>query len=666
MNPARRFERRPAAAAGLAPLLALLTAISCGDHATAPDAQPIELPPVPVIVSNPVTNAAAGQANGTVYVSMPPGSVAAGDQVQITNVSTGVTTSTGLIDGGFDPVGVPALEGHTLRVTALRKSQLIALTEVVVEARRPPTVVRTSPSAKKRDVPLNAVIVVVFSEPIDSQTASSKNIRLLRDDVAVTATLSVSNPVALTAELRPALPLIPETGYTLVVSGAVSDQNGETLGTPVIVDFTTQALLPGSLTLSGGDNQSGTTGRTLAEPLRASVRHEGSPLEGITVRWACSECREGSGGPSVTPESVTDSDGTASAAVTLGSSIGTWNIEASIGTAVVRFVVRAVPPTWTPDMSMASGDNQSDTVRATLADPLLVLVRDGGVPVEGVAVRWVEVDGEASGTFLESGSATVTTLTGADGLTSVRLALGERTGRVLVQATIPYMVQSDTISFMVSARSGNVVSLVIDSTRTFNNVGLVGLTGVSLSPFHVLARDAHGNDVDAQSLEWSVVSGTGVVTPVPGSSSAIATPLADGLLVVSAAAPGVTPVTFNGHGVAATILTVGGADGHCNEGSFVPSAVEVTAHRWVAWTICWDDASDDGWTLVGGEWHWGYQHDVTFEDGVVTWPSTAGPTANWSPHFRVFTTPGTYRFRCTLHSTGFNAGDGETGTVTVR
>ena len=663
-HPGRRIERRLVAAAGLVALLALLAIVSCGDHSTEPDVELADLPSVSAVISNPIATAAAGQTSGTVYVSMPPGTVATGEHVQIRNASTGFLTATLLVDGGFDPVGVPALVGHTLIVSVLHGDRVTARTELVVEPKRPPTVVRTSPAAKKRDVPLNAVIVVVFSEPIDTATLDTTSVRLVHGGADVSGTLSVSHPVALTAEFRPAALLIPEAAYTLVVSGAVSDQDGDKLGTPVTVDFTTQGPSSGTLSIVDGDNQSGTVGGTLARLLQVSVRHDGTGLEGVTVRWACSDCVAGSGAPTVTPESVTDTAGIASAAVTLGNSTGTWHIDADIGTAAVRFVVHSVTP---HTMLMVSGDTQSDTVLAGLADPLLVrVVRAGDVPAAGVAVRWVAIDGGASGTFIESGSATATTLTGDDGLASVRLVLGGSAGHVQVQASLPDLADTQPIWFNASARAGNVVSLAIDSVQTFfSNVGLVSLTGVSLSPFHVIAADAHGNSVAAQSLDWSVVSGTGVVTPLPGSSSAIGTPLADGPLVVSASAPGLTPVTFTGHGVAATILTVGATDGDCEEGSFMPRTVDVTANRWVGWTICWNDSTEDGWDGLAA-WRWTYEHDVTFEDGVVTWPSTAGTLENWGPHFRVFTTPGTYRFRCTRHSSGFDPDDGETGVVIVR
>ena len=113
--------------------------------------------------------------------------------------------------------------------------------------------------------------------------------------------------------------------------------------------------------------------------------------------------------------------------------------------------------------------------------------------------------------------------------------------------------------------------------------------------------------------------------------------------------------------VLAIVLTVGSGDGHCEEGSFLPAAVTIPVRRSVAWAVCDPDAND-GWLYEDGEWSWSYAHDVTFEDGAVVWPST---TEDWHPHLRAFTAPGTYRYRCTLHSTGFDDPSGEVGIVIV-
>ena len=76
------------------------------------------------------------------------------------------------------------------------------------------------------------------------------------------------------------------------------------------------------------------------------------------------------------------------------------------------------------------------------------------------------------------------------------------------------------------------------------------------------------------------------------------------------------------------------------DGSFQPVADTVAANSTVTWT-----------------WAAG-PHNVTFQDGPASDNQSAGT------YQRTFSTPGTYAYRCTLHSTSFTSG--MTGTIVVR
>lgn len=59
----------------------------------------------------------------------------------------------------------------------------------------------------------------------------------------------------------------------------------------------------------------------------------------------------------------------------------------------------------------------------------------------------------------------------------------------------------------------------------------------------------------------------------------------------------------------------------------------------------------------------GFGHDVTFEDGQKSGePGQVQQGQTWS---RTFTEAGTFRYRCVVHSGGYGADQGMTGTVTV-
>ena len=205
-----------------------------------------------VIVSNPSRNAAAdgspsasissaGAADGSAYVSLPPGTVPGGNIATIQNRRTGATSTALLVVGGFDPVPIPASPGDTLDVDIqlFDGGQVRLLT--VVPIRRPPVIVRTDPPPRKRDVPLNAAMVIVFSEPIDTTTLTASSIRLINGSTPVAARLDLSDSTHVKAELKPDALLAPNTTYTLVVTSEVRDLSGDPLATVTSVEFTTAA-----------------------------------------------------------------------------------------------------------------------------------------------------------------------------------------------------------------------------------------------------------------------------------------------------------------------------------------------------------------------------------------------------------------------------------------
>jgi Tol biopolymer transport system component len=96
-------------------------------------------------------------------------------------------------------------------------------------------------------VPLNARIFIVFSEPINPTTLTGTAIRVKRGFIAVTGEVAVADAEGLMAEFVPAEPLSPSTDYNLEVSQEIEDLDGEPLGQPISVSFTTGSVdaLPG-------------------------------------------------------------------------------------------------------------------------------------------------------------------------------------------------------------------------------------------------------------------------------------------------------------------------------------------------------------------------------------------------------------------------------------
>ena len=90
--------------------------------------------------------------------------VSAGVVAEIRNRSQNVTRTAFLFAGGFDPVAIPASAGDTLHLTVKDAGGSVLLSGMgLVPLTRRPIVVRTNPPPRKRDVPLNATMIIVFN-----------------------------------------------------------------------------------------------------------------------------------------------------------------------------------------------------------------------------------------------------------------------------------------------------------------------------------------------------------------------------------------------------------------------------------------------------------------------------------------------------------------------
>ncbi len=189
-----------------------------------------------------MTAPSAPQDNDVVYLSLPPGAVPGGSSATLRNVTSGVSLTTTLISGGFDPVPLAGAVGDSIDVVVADSSGNVALrTWAVVAASRPPVVVRTQPPVKKTDVPLNAVMVMVFSEPVDPGTINSGTIGLQVNSQPVAGGASLLSD-GLHATFTPDAPLAPQTTYTLVITTGVADLAGQHLAQALQVSFTTGAV----------------------------------------------------------------------------------------------------------------------------------------------------------------------------------------------------------------------------------------------------------------------------------------------------------------------------------------------------------------------------------------------------------------------------------------
>ncbi len=208
------------------------------------------------IISDPVSSvtvsaagagfaAARGAAEVEVaYVSLPPGTIPDGEVAVIRDRRSGTAVTTAMLDGGFDPVAVTASVGDTLDVDVrVSGGDVPRHLVLAVPAYRKPRVVRTYPPHKKRDVVLNVMPLVIFSEPIDQSTLSEESVQLWRViggiRVRVPGQRDFRDAEHLSAGFMPAAQLDANADYELVVTTGIRDLDGDALETATRARFRT-------------------------------------------------------------------------------------------------------------------------------------------------------------------------------------------------------------------------------------------------------------------------------------------------------------------------------------------------------------------------------------------------------------------------------------------
>jgi uncharacterized membrane protein len=229
-------------------LLALLA--GCSDTTAVSPASGIAPPPGLAVsnsvqavgISAPIGSSAAG---GIAYISASPGTLPDALSGTLSNPADQRTRiSIRIVDGGFDPVAIHAETGDELKLvlTSISGASL-APVAIKVPPRRPPKVVRTSPSKGRIDVALSIHVEVVFSEPLNRSTVTSASLSLSHAGVIVPATIDLSAN-GLSASVVPDEPLQPGQDYALVADG-VQDLDGDILDDSLVTSFVT-AFMPTS------------------------------------------------------------------------------------------------------------------------------------------------------------------------------------------------------------------------------------------------------------------------------------------------------------------------------------------------------------------------------------------------------------------------------------
>jgi hypothetical protein len=243
------MKKRVSMAVGV---FSLSAALACSDRtASGPENGTDPPPPAGFNVSEPgalpATNIASTSGSFSVaaskvaFVSAEPGTIPSGLHVKIRDTSSdGPAVAADIVDGGFDPLAIPAQTGDKLEVSVVTFTQEAITYVVSVPPKRPPIIVRTNPAKGRIDVALNQVVTVVFSEPVNPATVSAASIKLLRSGTTIEGTVTVA-PDGLSASLAPVALLDPNTVYQVEITTQIRDLEGDPLDAGQTVSFTTGA-----------------------------------------------------------------------------------------------------------------------------------------------------------------------------------------------------------------------------------------------------------------------------------------------------------------------------------------------------------------------------------------------------------------------------------------
>ena len=423
------------------------------------------------------------------------------------------------------------------------------------------------------------------------------------------------------------------------------------------LDPTISVVVPSDaeITVVSGNDQAGPVNSILPVPLAVRVTARGGrPVEGVRIRWSVVPAG-GSVQPPTTP-SATDKQGIARVERRLAGTAGLNTTIATIEELLkeVRFTAIGHVQGATR-LSPFTGDplSRTDTVLSTRSYRVLVLDHNDQ-PVQGVAVSWTGSAGALSST---------TSTSDALGVAEVSHTHGIVPGTYELTASVTGLAGSP-VRFGARATPGRVTTF-----EPVSGDSQVVIVDRHLEqPFVVHLADAYGNSIPGMLVSWSAVTngdttllGTDITAPgfyygpQPVSVYNHLAGSEPGAYTVTARVPAVpelSSIAFTFTVVEEPDIEVSVYDYDYNDYwcwyygicGFSPSAVQVDVGKAVLWV----------WKGTAG-------HDVVFEDDPTEPISSA--TRTTGSHGRTFTEPGTYRYRCTVHSTDFTYG--MVGVVTV-
>lgn len=234
-------------------------------------------------------------------------------------------------------------------------------------------------------------------------------------------------------------------------------------------------LQAAAIVKASGDNQSGTVGADLADPIVVQVNDQfGDPFSGATVGFAVAQ----GGGSVATASATTGNDGRASTAWTLGTGAGGQEVAVTVGGTQLSGVFAATAAADAPaELTEVSGNNQTGPRNAALQQPVLVKVEDqfgNGVP--GVSVMFVvtsgggTVDPESPDTDENGEASTTWTLGDPEGEQSIEAQISAVPEAVEFLATAVNFFVTAVTDPLIEGASATLTGEGFDDATPANNV----------------------------------------------------------------------------------------------------------------------------------------------------------------------------------------------------
>ncbi len=251
-----------------------------------------------------------------------------------------------------------------------------------------------------------------------------------------------------------------EGTQTLTVTAFKADGTTALTGSPISVKATASPEPPvaTSIEIESGNNQTAKVLSSLVTPIAVLVKDQyGNAFAGTEVSFTVSE-------GSVSAEKVTtDANGNASVTWTLGATKGTQTLNATVSGLTgspLNITATALDATT---IEIGSGNNQTAQILTTLANPVVVTVKDqNGNAFSGTEVNFTVTEGSVSAEKVT---------TDANGNASVTWILGATLGTQTLNATVTGLTGSP-VEFTATGVAcmdydGNIYNVVTIGTQTW-------------------------------------------------------------------------------------------------------------------------------------------------------------------------------------------------------